>query len=253
MTYNEIIDKAKMICYPALDAFDGYKMSIDIETNLLMKKYFPQKEFDLMFGNGPIYRTWPANNHHFVVPWQQNNIVPAILRLFDIEFNFSDYDKCEYFAKNESTGELYDMSYMSPKIGQNFSITDIETGYTIEQNSLFRAYDDYNCIEPYANSYYHHFLWCTHKCALIKNNILSNGKSIIISCDSQMVPVIPILACYFKEILHLDRRQDYDISKYLEKDYDYVLIAHWCRSGRSLDGIRNKMFTNFQQECENLY
>ena len=250
MTYKEIIDKAKMICYPAVDSYNGYKTSIDIEASLLLKKHFPHKEIDLMFGVGPVYKTWPLNNHHFVIPWQQSNIAPAILRLFDIEFSLNDFNKIAYFVQNESTQEMYDLSYMMPKEEQRFSITDIETGTTVEQNSLFRDYNDNNCREQYATSYYHYFLWCTHKCALIRNNSLPDGKSIVISCDSQMAPVVPVLACYFKEILHLDRRKDYDISKYLEKEYDYVLVAHWSTVRHSIDGIRSKMFINFQHQCE---
>ncbi len=244
MKYNEIIEKSKIICYPCVHG--DYSVSVDIGTIGLMDRFFPGKGVDVAFGNGLTYLTYPANNHHFNVMWQQSVIAPCVLGLFGMGFNMDDFETTPYFL--DTGNDLQDLSYLKPKREQSFSVTDIESGNNVLKKNLFRDDGDVFCMETYAYTNYHRFLWCTHKCALIKNNNIHNGKSLIVSCDSQMVPVIPILACYFGEILHLDKRDTYDISGYLERDYDCVLVAHWCSDSCLETSFFNKMYVNFQQD-----
>jgi len=244
MKYNEIIEKSKIICYPCVH--DDYSVSVDIGTIGLMDRFFPGKGVDVAFGKGDIYKTYFANNHHFNIMWQQSVVAPCIMGLFGMCFNMNDFCRTPYTLR---TGDdLQDLSFLKPREEQSFSVTDIESGCVVEKDSLFRDDSDDFCMETYAYTNYHRFLWCAHKCALIKNNRIRNGKSLIVSCDSQMIPVIPILACYFGEILHLDRRGWYDISGYLERDYDCVLVAHWCSDSCLETSFFNKMYVNFQQD-----
>lgn len=45
-----------------------------------------------------------------------------------------------------------------------------------------------------------------HECGRIKNLTCKNNYKLALNCDSMSIPLIPILAHYFKEIIVIDKR-----------------------------------------------
>jgi hypothetical protein len=78
-------------------------------------------------------------------------------------------------------------------------------------------------------SAYHRIFCASHRSCDIINESIPDGQSIFISGDSYMIPVIPILACYYHEVVSMDNRfQGIGISNvpyYDGKVFDNVLIA----------------------------
>lgn len=89
---------------------------------------------------------------------------------------------------------------------------------------------------------YHKLYKYSHKCEVLENLGENNGKTILISHDSQMIPIIPIIAKYYKKIISLDNRFSYSMIDFLnikDEHIDDVLFELW--EGNSLT-IMDKNF-----------
>ena len=232
----------RILVYPCYDAVSK-SVCTDIGTLDLIRSDFPEKKIDCVFDWGPIYGTYPFNEHHYVVGWQQTVIAKTVLEMFGIRFCLSDFEFKPYYVRDRNY--IYDLSYYMFRGEQSYTIVDAETGSVVRKPDLYRDMHDNFLIQDRSVTEYHRLLWCTHKCALIINNNLPEGKTVLISCDSQMVPVISVIAPYFREILYLDRRGGYDVSGLTGRDYDHVLFAHWCKTDSIKDMYDRKMKINF--------
>ena len=63
-------------------------------------------------------------------------------------------------------------------------------------------------------------------CSRIVNKTTTSNRILVLSCDSQMIPIIPVLSCYFKEIWALDNRSHHSFINEINIDeVTDVLIA----------------------------
>ena len=53
---------------------------------------------------------------------------------------------------------------------------------------------------------YHRLFSGFHSVSLIKNNSINSNDKLLFNCDSMAIPLIPIFAHFFKEILVVDNR-----------------------------------------------
>ena len=75
---------------------------------------------------------------------------------------------------------------------------------------------------------YHKVCPFPHSCFKIVNLSMKEGKKILISGDSQMIPSIIPLTNYFKEVWYYDNRTDPHVSyekTYQDTNFDYIVIA----------------------------
>ena len=81
-----------------------------------------------------------------------------------------------------------------------------------------------------------------HRCSRIINETIDNDRKILISGDSFMIPLVPILACYFKEVVLMDNRTAKSQAEYFENiDFDIVCFEYYTRTG-----VRKTLIENFQ-------
>lgn len=183
MTKLEILNKAKYIQFPYKNqTFKDYS-KYKINVNRL-----PLLEFNTL------YNLMPTNNHHYTMHYHINYVLPLINKLFDFGYDTNDFELIEYKHK------YGDLSYLRPKKDFRFEATCF-TDDTKENLS----FEDLKPIDK-NNVSYRDFYRFPHKCSRIINLDLDNSRKIFISGDSQSIPDIPILACYYKEVWYFDNR-----------------------------------------------
>jgi hypothetical protein len=71
----------------------------------------------------------------------------------------------------------------------------------------FEIIRDIDLNNPWHNwSFYHQLFRFAHRSGIVTNLTIDNNEKIVFNTDSMSVPVIPILANYYKEILVIDVR-----------------------------------------------
>ena len=186
------------------------------------------------------YSNWKHNESHLTTNTHYNYILPLLSNLLNFKYSLNDFTLIKKYDKTNT----YNLSYLVPVINKSFDVTyngktekyDFEKliGYTnYEKNYLnFLKNTSFKDINPD----YHLLFFAPHQCCIIKNLSANNNRKLLISGDSQLIPLIPILSYYFKEIIYLDRRggddgnvfnidiNDYDVlysvSKYSYKKYE---------------------------------
>ena len=194
---------------------------IQFPANYKYKNYNVEGIVKLPIVEKSCYDTWAANNHHFKPAYHLEYTLPTLENL--IHFNYSPDD----FTKAERQSEGYDTSYLVPK-QDNLSFN--VDWYNYDKHSENVPYSFIaNCTEPEyweckPMTDYHRMYAYPHSCSHIVNNtITSTNRTLFISGDSQMIPVIPILCCYFREIYYFDNRnnksyiKNVDITKVTDK------------------------------------
>lgn len=140
------------------------------------------------------------NEHHWTTNYVWNNVIPILAKDFKLKINESDFDLIKWNTK------LGDFSYHSYKEKQNFTFVDLENNKTINgDNNILRVKPN----EPMWSDY-HRLYRGAHRVSYIVNNNCKNERILLINGDSMTVPIIPILANYFKKIICLDNRSKFD-------------------------------------------
>lgn len=85
---------------------------------------------------------------------------------------------------------------------------------------------------------YHDLYRYPHSCSRIVNHSVKNGKRLFVSGDSQILPSVPMLSCYFEEVLYSDNRTgqlgfhfnglllDYNTTRSFKQFYDEIDFTH---------------------------
>lgn len=181
MNNSEILNKAKFIQFPAENKFYN-TYNLDNINKLPIVNY------------NVLYDLMPTNKHHYTTYYHINYVIPKLNELFKFGFNINDFDLIDYKTK------YGDLSYLKPK--ENFKFNVI--CFTDNTNEILE-YEDLKPIND-KNISYRDLYRFPHKCSRIINLNINNDKKIFISGDSQMIPDIPILSCYYKEVWYFDNR-----------------------------------------------
>lgn len=114
-------------------------------------------------------------------------------------------NKEDYILIEKKT-TLGDFSYHQYKTEQEFTFIDLENNITLNGNSnILRVKSN----EPMWSDY-HRLYRGAHRVSCIINHTCKNNRVLLINGDSMTVPIIPILANYYKKIICLDNRSKYD-------------------------------------------
>ena len=99
----------------------------------------------------------------------------------------------------------FDFSYHVPLFQHQFTLTDLYSNRVIHGDaSQLRKVG----LNEYDLSPYHQLFRLSHRsCKLVNETIETNNK-IVFNTDSMSIPIIPILANYFREILVIDVRDN---------------------------------------------
>lgn len=196
-------------------------------------KYFDKKRLvDMRQFNCKYYTGYSQNNHHILTSSYYRIIIPYLSLLIGFNFDINDFNVIPYLTSGP--GMVFDCSYLWPKTDFKFTLSiggeNVCTNENFEclTNATDKWKKKYGCV----NTEYHKIFRGTHESSMIINETINNNKSICISGDSYCIPIIPILACYFKEVVFLDKRIDGKKNNsprqyYENKVFDYVIISCW--------------------------
>lgn len=202
MTREEILAKAKYIQYPYLDLH--FKDFGDVNSEKIMME---SKDF---------YNTWRQNEHHFPPMVHFKKSMPVIAKVLDFYFDEKDFS----FKVQNCNG--YDLTMPYPKMTYFYdakSLSDEERSF---ENM---TYDELTSYEKTDGTPYHHLFRFFHDTSIIVNKNIRDERKLLLSGDSHMIPVVPMLTPYFHTIAYLDNRKKMPIfDKIKDIEFTDVLI-----------------------------
>lgn len=208
---QKLIDMAKYILYPMNGVYTYYaKLPKDKEI------------LRMPIVEGSTYGTYNLNAHHFKPFYHIDYVLPILEGIFHFGYKREDFD-----LHVRMDGE-YDVSYLIPKKDLRFDFRNLTSGEHIEDAKYSDMMEA--TASPLIPTLYHTTFKCGHQCGRIINKGENNGRTIVLSCDSQMIPIVPVIACYFKELWCLDNRDNKPHTTDLDTDnVTDVLMA--CGAG----------------------
>lgn len=187
MTNEDILNKAQYILFPYMNkSYHSY----DVSNHYIYKTPIIETE-DL---SEVIYINMPTNKHHYTYKYHIKYVLPLLNSLFNFGYNINDFNLIEF------KHEYGDLSYLKPKIDYTFEVVC----FTDNTKEILK-FEDLKPIDK-DNVSYRDLYRFPHKCSKVINLDINNDRKIFISGDSQIIPDIAILACYYKEVWYFDNR-----------------------------------------------
>lgn len=168
---------------------DVVQMPMHLPQNVPFKKILIENDKDK-------YTSYKNNAHHWTTQYCWENFIPLLMRDLNVKFDQSAFVKIPYLWNT------CDFSYHNNKIAK-FKIKPFGKNEEIGEHEILRNTN--NC--PFMIlSCYHSLFKLAHCSGTIVN--LNNAllQRVAINCDSMAIPIIPILACFCKNILVIDNR-----------------------------------------------
>lgn len=143
------------------------------------------------------YTAYKNNVHHWTTSYVWNSFIPVLLNQLNLKIDEKQFVKIPYIWNT------CDFSYHN-KIDAKFKILQFEKNKEeIGNHEILRNTN--NC--PFmVISCYHSLFKLSHESGMITNLNDAPINKIAINCDSMAIPVLPILACFCKQMLVIDNR-----------------------------------------------
>lgn len=217
--FNKIFPKAYFITFPNAKCVPRKPLSKEV----LDSQFIPRIDFSA--NDEAFYTGYYPNDHHIKTTYIWENYIKKICDICELPFNKNDFNEVKYFSEDGK----FNLSYHEPKDKNNTSFKYIDI-------NMFETYGTFDILRltkleaegKYKNplSRYHNLFYGYHSCARIYNNNPITDKKILLVCDSMMIPIIPILAYYCKELTVVDNRERKPwLKNFKEHDYDKVIIS----------------------------
>jgi hypothetical protein len=183
---QELLNKAIYIQYPL-----GYSQYREYNIEEINKLPLPE--------NGMMYDKWAKNTNHFTTEYHRLYSIPLLCKLLKLDYNESD------FIFDERNSGDFDISILKPKIEYRYEVY----GFTRDEHFEDLSFDDITTNTSINDDItdYHRLYRYSHECSRLINKTIKSKKILFISGDSQMIPDISFLSCFFKEIWYFDNRQ----------------------------------------------
>lgn len=183
----------------------------------ILKSFTPFNIVDLTRLDVRFYSEWRLNEHHITTESCWNKVMPAVSNLLQLNI-----DKREFMHVHRTSGD-FDISYHDPIHDCHFEYHDLNTGENMYGSSeILRAFD---CVDRYTTDY-HRIFRGSHRVCHIRNSECDRGKLLLVT-DSMLIPLVPILANCFSEILHIDNRSNITFNRVLsEYRPQYFVSSH---------------------------
>ena len=143
------------------------------------------------------YINYKNNVHHWTTSYCWNSFIPMLMENLDIKIDILQFEEIPYIW-NKCNFSYHRMN------GLQFKISDFNGNTLTGNHDVLRCVND--CPTPVL-SMYHSLFRLSHQSGKISS---LNGRPIlsrvVVNCDSMAIPVIPILACYCKDMLVIDNR-----------------------------------------------
>jgi len=186
------------------------------------------------------------NYHHLKPKWHYEHTLPGLTVLLDLPYSCCDFEFIEplHHIKHRKTQTYKVSAYDAVLVDKQstcFGDRYLDT-YRLEKTEMVMTSDElFNCDECYNSnmhqecySDYHKIFKFAHQTCVLENTSADfDGieQTLEISMDSMAIPVIPILARYYRKIIILDNRTDVDLSGFLGipiDDVDVRLYLIWA-------------------------
>lgn len=138
------------------------------------------------------YSTYKINEHHLTTATIWNVVFPKFMKDFKLDYNINDYT----YVKNYQEG--FDLSYHDYNKEMDIKV--------ITEDGVYDHLRDINGTQLTA---YHRLFVAPHSIAIVTNNKSLTNRIIRLNCDSMIIPLIPLIAPYFKKIYVYDYRGNY--------------------------------------------
>lgn len=208
MTKEEILNKAVYIQFP-LQKSDSDPRAIP-DT---YKEHDIEGIIKLPPSGGMLYKGWISNRHHYTTEYHKKYVIPLLVDILNIEYNESD------FTWPSRVSGKFDVTIPVPIRDYKFSVTCFDENKTeeVDYNGLVTA--------PKDVTEFHRLFRFSHRNSRTINLTIDNDRKLFISGDSQLVPDIGFLCCFFKEVWYLDNRHKLPLyEKFKDINFDKVLI-----------------------------
>lgn len=187
MTINEILNNAKYIQFPLVnEKYKEYQVN-DIHRLPCVETY------------DPLYSLSDTDKHHYTTKYHREYVLPLMENLLHFGYNENDFNIIKCLDNN------CDLSYLVPKKEMKFDIYWL-LGTKEYLNIPFENGLIFNETEGNGDKFYRNMIIGCHTSLRIINKSINSNRTLLISGDSQIIPDISILACYFKEVWYLDNR-----------------------------------------------
>jgi len=193
-----------------------------------------KKTIDMRWLNLKYMVGYKCNEHHLYPSNFYKMILPLMnLYIKNLNFNMNDFELVDYFSEDKR----HDLSYLVPK-NKDMKFTFSKEGKVLSEHGDFSSlnfvnevWDDTTGYE--INSNYHKLFRGSHSCCKIINETIDNDKKLLVTGDSMLIPAIPILCCYYKEVVFLDNRNSKSNKQYFENVvFDDVIIEIYEAHGK---------------------
>lgn len=160
------------------------------------------------------YVNYTGNSHHWTTKYCWETAIPSVFDGLGLAFNPAVFRQVKFMWND------CDFSYHVPVQDMRFRVEDFVT-----KSKITGGYDALRNINlcprlQYSYSLYHMLFRLSHSSGLIKNLSTESNAKLAVNCDSMSIPLIPILAPFFKETLVIDRRKNDNI-QYWKKVIDF--------------------------------
>lgn len=187
MTKDEILNKAKYIQFPLINKeYKEYQIN-NIHKLPCVKTY------------NPLYSLSTTDKHHYTLQYHRDYVLPLMENLLQFDYNKNDFNIVDCYNDN------CDLSYFIPKKDMTFNVYWL-LGTKEYLNIPFENGLIFNETEGNGEKLFRNMIIGCHTSLKIVNNSIDSNKKLLISGDSQIIPDIAILACYYKEVWYLDNR-----------------------------------------------
>lgn len=184
MTSDELINKAQVIQFPT-------------STKAYRTYHFDGKEIHrIPLAEDSMYVGYNLNHNHFLPEYHRKYVLPLLSELLEL-----DYKESDFILTDRKSKEGFDLSYLKPRRNYRFLLHGLEKNEKKDNIGFDGLMESDSSLTEYHKQYAY-----PHECSIVRNHTIANNRKLFISGDSQMIPDIPWLACFFKEVWYFDNR-----------------------------------------------
>ena len=216
--FDHIFQAAKFITFPDAPCVPRKPLS----QEQLDAQFNPR--LDLAGDLDAYYTGYFPNEHHIKTTYIWEHYMDPIFSFLEIPFDKTQFELHPYY---DESGK-YDLSFHDPidKSNTSFTYFDINMYRTAGTFDILRLVELEKTGFRNPLSRYHNLFYGYHSNARIYNNNPTTDIKMLVVCDSMMIPIIPVLAYYCKELTVVDNRERKPwLSKLTDHDYNKVLIS----------------------------
>lgn len=199
-----MIEQAIYIQYPL--TYDLYQ---DISLDKINRLPLPQR--------GMMYDGWENNNNHFTTEYHRRYVIPLLCKLLHISYVKSD------FVLQERKSGTFDISIYKPTKEYSYEIYGYTRGEHFDNLNFYDITTNTSILEDITD--YHRLYRYSHESSRLINKTIDSNRKLFISGDSQFIPDISFLSCFFKEIWYFDNRDEMKLAdKWKDEVFTDVII-----------------------------